>query len=162
MQMLGLSLEEARKQLSKQSGLLGLSRVSNDIRDVAESANQAMRTRGWRSTFYVTSARHWIGGYFLELNGADALVFTAGTGEKPGGFAAQRSARTSKTLESGSTPTKNNATRATEALISAADSPVKIFVIPTNEVRVGGGPRSQTISGDPEQLNFEPTKNNKY
>src|SRR5271168_1286476 len=80
-QMLGLSLEEARKQLSKQSGLLGLSTVSNDIRDIVEAANQGNAGARLALEVFVANARHWIGAYFFELNGADAIVFTAGTGE---------------------------------------------------------------------------------
>jgi acetate kinase len=129
---LGLSLEEARKQLSKQAGLLGLSGVSNDIRDVAEAANQGNAGARLALGVFVANARHWIGAYFLEMNGADALVFTAGTGENRADLRAAICANL-ENLGIRIDVEKNHSTRATESVISAANSPVKIFVIPTNE-----------------------------
>jgi len=129
---LGLSLEEARKQLSKNSGLLGLSGVSNDIRDIAEAANQGNADAKLALDVFVANARHWMGAYYLELNGADALVFTAGTGENRADLRGAICASL-ENLGIRIDADKNKATRATEALISAADSTVKVFVIPTNE-----------------------------
>ncbi len=80
----------------------------------------------------MASARHWIGSFFLELNGADAIVFTAGTGENQAGIRAAICANLDN-LGIKLDAAKNQAARATEAVISAADSQVKIFVIPTNE-----------------------------
>jgi acetate kinase len=130
--ILGLTLEDAQKQLSKQSGLLGLSGVSNDVRDVAEAAKQGNAKAKLALDVFVASARHWIGSYFLELNGADALVFTAGTGENRADLRAAICANL-ENLGIRLDAAKNDSTRATEAMISAADSAVKIFVIPTNE-----------------------------
>jgi len=132
MSVLGLSLEEARKQLSKQSGLLGLSGVSNDIRDVAEAAKKDHANAKLALDVFVASARHWVGAYYLDLNGADALVFTAGTGENRAELRAAICANL-ENLGIRIDAAKNQATRATEATISTADSPVKVFVIPTNE-----------------------------
>jgi acetate kinase len=129
---LGLSLEDAQKQLSKQSGLLGLSGVSNDIRDVTDAANKGNANAKLALEVFVASTRHWIGGYFLELNGADAIVFTAGTGENRAELRAAICANL-ENLGIRIDADKNNSARATETLISTADSPVKVFVIPTNE-----------------------------
>ena len=81
---------------------------------------------------FVHQARHWIGSLFLQMNGADALVFTAGIGENQPPI---RRAVCDDLSELGIVldPEKNNATRATEATISAPDSRVKVMVIPTNE-----------------------------
>jgi acetate kinase len=68
----------------------------------------------------------------LQLNGADAIVFTAGTGENRAELRAAICANL-ENLGIKIDAEKNNSTRATEAIISAADSAVKIFVIPTNE-----------------------------
>ena len=81
---------------------------------------------------FVAAARHWIGSLFLQLNGADALVFTAGIGENRAAFAA-RSAPTSTSSASCSTRPRTTPPRRTEAVISAPDSRVKVLVIPTNE-----------------------------
>jgi acetate kinase len=129
---LGISVEEAQKQLSKQSGLLGVSGVSNDVRDVADAANKGNANAKLALEVFVASARHWIGSYFLQLNGADAIVFTAGTGENRAELRAAICANLGN-LGIKIDAVKNNSTRATEAIISAADSTVKIFVIPTNE-----------------------------
>ncbi|MGC9941600.1 MAG: acetate kinase [Verrucomicrobiota bacterium] len=130
--MLGLSMEDARTQLSRQSGLLGLSGVSNDIRDVTDAAGKGNANAKLALEVFAASARHWIGSYFLELNGADAIVFTAGTGENRAELRASICANL-ENLGIQLDPEKNDAARATETLISAAGSSVKIFVIPTNE-----------------------------
>ncbi len=81
---------------------------------------------------YVASARHWIGSYFFELNGADAIVFTAGIGENRADIRDAICANLDQlgiVLDS----EKNKNTRATEAVISAANSRVTIMVITTNE-----------------------------
>src|SRR6202167_576823 len=61
---LGIPVEEAQKQLTKQSGLLGISGVSNDMRDIAEAANKGNANAKLALDVFVASARHWIGSYF--------------------------------------------------------------------------------------------------
>jgi acetate kinase len=128
----GISIEEAQRQLSKESGLKGLSGVSNDIREVQEAAARGNADAKIALDVYVASARHWIGSYFFELNGADAIVFTAGIGENR---ADMREAICSNLDRLGIVldSAKNNSAKAQELVISAADSPVKILVVPTNE-----------------------------
>jgi len=128
----GISLEEAQRQLSKESGLKGLSGVSNDIREIIEAANAGNVAAKTALEVFVASARHWIGSYFFELNGADALVFTAGIGENRADIRAAICANLDQ-LGIVLDPENNKITRATEAVISAANSRVKIMVIPTNE-----------------------------
>jgi len=129
---LGISVEEAQKQLTTRSGLLGLSGVSNDVRDIKAAADKGDANARLALDVFVASTRHWVGAFFLELNGADAIVFTAGTGENNAWARAAICANLSN-LGIKIDPEKNNATRAAEAIISATDSAVKIFVIPTNE-----------------------------
>ena len=128
----GISIEEAQKQLTKESGLKGLSGISNDVRDITDAANKGSANAKLALEVFVASARHWIGGYFLQLNGADAIVFTAGTGENRAELRAAICANL-ENLGIKLDAEKNNSCRATEAIISSADSAVKIFVIPTNE-----------------------------
>jgi acetate kinase len=128
----GVSIEEAQRQLTKESGLKGLSGISNDIRDIGDAAQKGDVKAKLALDAYVASARHWIGSYFLQLNGADAIVFTAGIGENRAELRAAICANL-ENLGIKIDAEKNNSTRATEAIISAADSAVKIFVIPTNE-----------------------------
>jgi acetate kinase len=130
---LGLSAEEAQRQLSKEGGLKGLAGgVSNDIRDIQDAAAKGNAKARLAIDVFVSEARRWIGGYFFQLNGADAIVFTAGIGENR---AELRTAICADLDQLGIAldTEKNNSTRATEALISAANSRVKVMVIPTNE-----------------------------
>ncbi len=78
------------------------------------------------------NTRHWIGAYHLELNGIDALVFTAGIGENRGDLRAAI-CRNLDQLGILLDPGVNEKIRAREAVISAPESRVKVIVIPTNE-----------------------------
>ena len=132
MRTLGISLDEAEHQLTKESGLLGISGVSNDARDIGNASADGNLDAQLAIDTMVHSIRHWIGAFQLELGGLDALVFTAGIGEN--GIATR--AAVCKGLEGFGIhldAVKNSACRATEAVISSDDSPVKIIVIPANE-----------------------------
>jgi len=76
--------------------------------------------------------RQWVGSFFLELNGADALVFTAGIGENRPRFRQLVCAKLDQ-LGIELDPEKNSSTKAQEGVISKSASRVKVMVIPTNE-----------------------------
>lgn len=131
MRTLGLSLEEAERQLNKESGLKGLSGVSNDIRDIEAAAAKGNAAAALALDVFVASARHWIGAYFFELGGADAIVFTAGIGENSAPLRARILAgldRLGIVVDAG-----RNASATGECTISADGSAVRVMVIPTNE-----------------------------
>jgi acetate kinase len=130
--MLGISIEEAQRQLTKESGLKGISGVSNDIRDVIEAGEKGNANAKLAIETYVASARHWIGSYFFELGGADAIVFTAGIGENRSDIRAAICANL-EGLGIELDVALNTSTRATETVISKPSSRVKLMVIPTNE-----------------------------
>lgn len=132
MRTLGLKVDEVERQLCKESGLKGISGVSNDIRDIQAAAAGGNASARLALEVFIASARHWIGSYFLQLNGADALVFTAGIGENR---AELREAICASLDQLGIEldPGANAATRATENVISSPRSRVKVMVIPTNE-----------------------------
>ena len=132
MRTLRLSIDEVERQLCKDSGLKGLSGVSNDMRDVQTQATQGNKNAQLALDVFVQQARHWIGAYLAQLNGADALVFTAGIGENRVELRAAICADFDQ-LGIILDPQKNATTAAQEATISAANSRVKIMVIPTNE-----------------------------
>src|SRR5881394_2324549 len=69
MRALGLSLDEVGRQLCKESGLQGLSGVSNDIRDIQDAAGRGDARAQLALDVFAAEARRWIGGYFLALNG---------------------------------------------------------------------------------------------
>ncbi|MBE7500658.1 MAG: acetate kinase [Verrucomicrobiales bacterium] len=128
----GLSLEEIEKQLCREGGLKGVSGVSNDIRDIQTAADQGHPRARLALDFFVHETRRWIGAYLAQLNGADALVFTAGIGENR---AETRAAICAELDQLGVVldPERNAATRAQEAVISPPGAKVTVMVIPTNE-----------------------------
>jgi len=132
MRSTGISLDEAERVLCKESGLKGLSGGFNDVRDLKAQAAQGNSRARLALDFFVHEARRWIAAYYLEMNAIDALVFTAGIAENESTIREAVCADLDQLglvldLE------KNKQTRAQEAVISAADSRVKILVIPANE-----------------------------
>lgn len=118
--------------LNKRSGLLGVSGVSSDARDImvaiAEGNERALLARNIHSKSVV----HFIGSYFVELGGCDALVFTAGLGENDPDFRLQICEAIGPALGIKIDIEKNKC-RGREVEISTPDSKIKVYVIPTNE-----------------------------
>jgi acetate kinase len=135
MKTLGLSLEEAERQLTKESGLLGLSGVSNDIRDILAARDSGNPNAALALDHLVDSIRHWVGAFAWQMGGLDALVFTAGIGENNPDI---RAAVCAGLEDFGLIidAEANVVTRAVEAELQAATSHVKILVIPANEEQV--------------------------
>ena len=128
----GLSIDEVEQALCSESGLKGLSGGHNDIRDIQSAADRGDSNSRLALEVFVNSVRHWIGAYFAQLNGLDALVFTAGIGENRAAIRAEICANLDQ-LGIQLDPSKNNSTEAEEAVISSEDSMVKVLVIPANE-----------------------------
>lgn len=129
---LDISLVEAERQLTKESGLLGVSGISNDVRDLEEAMEEGNTDAKFAFDLLVHDIRHWIGAYAFELGGVDALVFTAGIGENDQMLRAQVCEGLEEfglVLDKG----VNDKTRGKEVKISAEDSKVAIYVIPANE-----------------------------
>jgi acetate kinase len=131
----GVTLEQAEKMLCQESGLKALSGGHNDIRDILEQAIKGNPRARLAVEVYVHQARHWVGAFLLELNGADALVFTAGIGENQAlirkGICANLG-RLGIVLDE----EKNSSIKGKEGVISTPDSAVKVMVVPTNEESV--------------------------
>jgi acetate kinase len=128
----GVSLEEAERVLCRESGLKGLSGTSNDVRDLVAQATAGDGRAQLALDVFVHQIRHWLGAYYLELNGLDALVFTAGIGEN------QWRVREAVCAGLGQLgihldPVLNEHHRDTEESIGVAGAPVRILVLPTNE-----------------------------
>lgn len=131
MRRLGLTLEQAEKQLVKESGLLGLSGTSNDLRDIKAAAGRGDARAQLAIDVFVHSIRHWVGAFWLELGGCDALVFTAGIGENnPWLRAAVCAGLADLGLQLDSAV---NAAAASETNLAARDSRTRVLVIPANE-----------------------------
>lgn len=133
MRTLGLSLDEVERQMCKESGLKGVSGVSNDIRDIQAAAAKGDARAQLAIDVFVHSARHWIGAYLCELNGADALVFTAGIGENRPELRAAICGSLDGLGIVLDPEANDRVVRGAEGVISAAGSRVKVMVIPANE-----------------------------
>ena len=147
MRRLKISLEEAERQLTQESGLLGLSGSSNDVRDIKVSADQGdVRAKLALATF-VQSIRHWIGAFWLELGGCDALVFTAGIGENNPWL---REAVCANLGDLGLVlDPARNATAAHETDLATSGSRTRVLVIPANEELVVARETARLISAQP-------------
>jgi len=132
MRSTGLTLDQAEFVLCKESGLKALSGGYNDFRDIVARAAEGHGPAKLAFDVLAHQTRHWIGSYFLQLNGLDALVFTAGIGENQAGLR-QAVCRDLDQLGLSLDPKLNAETLGREAVISAPESAVKIMVIPTNE-----------------------------
>ncbi|EDY81363.1 acetate kinase [Verrucomicrobiia bacterium DG1235] len=131
--MLGITVEEAERQLNKESGLLGLSGVSNDARDVREAAASGNADAKLATDALVDSIRHWAGSFFFKMGGAEVISFTAGIGENDVELRAAVCAGL-EGLGVKIDPEANASTiRGKEGVISASDSKIKVVVIPANE-----------------------------
>ena len=126
----GLSNEEMLTILNKKSGLLGLSTISSDMRDLLEVSETNDHARLAVKVF-VNSIVKYIGQYIAEMGGVDALVFTAGIGENS---APIRQMIIDKLAYFGVTlDATANQTRGQEIEISDQNSRVKALLVPTNE-----------------------------
>ena len=126
-----LKVEDIHKMIYKESGLKGVSGVSSDARDVEDAAAEGNKRAQLALDLIHYTAKKYIGGYMAAMNGADAIVFTAGIGEN----GAETREEICKDMEflGVKIDTEKNKVRGKKAEISTPDSKVKVFVIPTNE-----------------------------
>lgn len=127
-----LSVDELQKIINKESGLLGVTELSNDMREVEAAFQRGDERAALALDMYEQHITKYIGAYAAEMGGVDIIVFTGGVGENqtdvrenicaPLGFM-------------GVTINKevNDATHGTETIISTPDSKVKVVVVPTDE-----------------------------
>ncbi|MDD2217049.1 MAG: acetate kinase [Eubacteriales bacterium] len=127
----GLPQGGANNVLNKKSGVLGISGVSSDFRDLGDAADNGNERAKLALDVYVHRVKHYIGAYIAQLNGVDALVFTAGLGENSSDMR-ERICSDLDYLGIKIDPAKNDL-RGKEAIISPDDAPVRVILIPTNE-----------------------------
>ena len=127
----GMSADECLNMLNKKSGVLALSGVSSDFRDIEGEAEKGNEDCQLALDKFAYEVRKYIGAYSAALGGLDCLVFTAGVGEN----SASMRARICEGLEylGVKIDPEKNTIRGKEAIISADDSKVTVWVIPTNE-----------------------------
>ena len=126
-----LDIKEMLNILNKKSGVLGVSGVSSDFRDLGEAGEKGNTRAALAVDMFNYGVKKYIGAYAAAMGGVDAIIFTAGVGENS---ADQRMAIASGLEFMGvKMDAEANNTRSKETVISAADSQVKVLLIPTNE-----------------------------
>lgn len=132
MKQLDISPERMDTIMNKESGLLGVSGISSDYRDVENAANQGNEQAQTTLKIFARRVADFIGSYYIQLGGLDAICFTAGIGENS--FTARKAIideiKDSLKIEIDEVQNKD---RTPDRLISTKASKVKVFVIPTNE-----------------------------
>ena len=125
------SADDCLTMLNKKSGVLGVSGVSSDFRDLSDAAEQGNERAGLAVDMFNYGVKKLIGAYAAAMGGVDAIIFTAGVGENS---ASQRMAIASGLEFMGVKMDEDaNKVRGEERVISAPDSKVTVLLIPTNE-----------------------------
>ncbi len=131
MDTLGKTKEEVNQILNKESGVLGISGISPDFRDVEEAKAQGNERAALAIDFYNHTVAEYIARYAVSMQGIDVIVFTAGIGENQINI---RKGICEKLKFMGIEIDENaNDCRGEEIEISAPNSKIKVFVIPTDE-----------------------------
>ena len=127
----GKSVDEVLDVLNKESGMLGLSGVSSDFRDLEKGMNEGNERCRIALEIFSYKVACYIGSYVAAMNGVDAITFTAGIGENNilvRRLVVEQLGYLGITLDE-----EKNQIRGEETLISTTDSKVKVYVVPTNE-----------------------------
>ena len=126
-----MDIKEMLNVLNKKSGVLGVSGVSSDFRDLSAAGEKGNARAALAVDMFNYGVKKYIGAYAAAMGGVDAIIFTAGVGENS---ADQRMAIASGLEFMGvKMDAEANNVRGKETVISAADSQVKVLLIPTNE-----------------------------
>jgi len=127
----GYTAKDIDTIMNKKSGVLGVSGVSADTRDVWAAADNGDEKAILARNMFIYRIKAYIGEYLAAMNGADAIVFTAGCGENDS-YTRAKVCENMDFFGIKMDESKNNI-RGIEADLSASDSKIKVFVIPTNE-----------------------------
>ena len=131
MEVTGMSIEEVDNALNKKSGLLGISGISSDARDVEDGANEGNSRCILAEKLYVRKVVEYIAKYYVEMEGCDAIAFTAGLGENS--IKTRKDIMDKLSVLGIKCDEEANNIRGKEQLVSSKDSKIPCYVIPTNE-----------------------------
>jgi acetate kinase len=146
----GLSLAEIDATLNRQSGLLGLSGLTNDMRDLLAEAEQHDDRRARLAVeIFCLRVRKYLGAYLARMNGADAIVFAGGIGENAPAIRARILDELSWFGIALDRAKNEQAVRGWEGDIASADSRVRVYVIPTNEELLIARDTVRVMQGSP-------------
>ena len=126
-----LDADGVDKLMNKESGVYGMTGISSDFRDICDAAAEGNQQAIDALDAYHKRVKKYIGAYAAEMNGVDAIVFTAGLGEN--GIDDRLAIASNLEVLGVKMDAEANKVRGKERVISAADSKVKVLLIPTNE-----------------------------
>ena len=118
--------------LNRESGLLGVSGFSSDLRDITDEAKRGNERAELALEVFGSSIHKYMGSYAARMGGVDAIIFTAGVGENSA-LIREKVLDSLEFMGVYLDKKTNNQTVGTEATISHSYSPVKVLVIPTDE-----------------------------
>jgi acetate kinase len=145
----GMSLSELDSLLNKQSGLLGISGITGDMRDLLDEEAESQDRRAHLAIdIFCARVRRYIGGYFAEMGGADALVFTGGIGENSPAIR-RRICAGLECIGLSLDARRNESLKGSLGAISKASSKLKAYVIPTDEELLIARDAYRVVSGVP-------------
>ena len=130
----GLSIDEMAAVLGSQSGLAGISGTSGDVRDIDQGCACNDERCRLALDVMIRSVRHYLGAFYVALNGLDVLTFTGGIGEN-GADIRERICRDLEILGI-KLDTERNRTASGQACLSTPDSKVQVWMFPADEERV--------------------------
>ncbi len=131
MEKLGKQPQEMADYLNKESGVLGISGISSDMRDVENAAKEGNERARLALQMYNYRIKKYIGAYAAAMGGVDVIVWTAGVGENQ--INTRMEACSGLEFLGVKMDAEANNSRGEEKLISAADSKVQVWVVPTDE-----------------------------
>ena len=126
-----LDADGVDKLMNKESGVYGMTGISSDFRDISTAAAEGNQKAIDALDAYHKRVKKYIGAYAAEMNGVDAIVFTAGLGEN--GIEDRLAIASNLEVLGVKMDAEANNVRGKETVISAADSKVKVLLVPTNE-----------------------------
>ena len=132
MEKLGKKPQEMADYLNKKSGVVGLTGISSDMRDIENAASEGNERAQLALKMYDYRIKKYIGAYAAALGGVDAIVFTAGVGENQTSTR-EKACEGLEFLGIKIDVAKNATIRGEEAIISTPESKVKVVVVPTDE-----------------------------
>ena len=132
MEKLGKKPQEMADYLNKKSGVVGITGISSDMRDIENAASEGNERAQLALKMYDYRIKKYIGAYAAALGGVDAIVFTAGVGENQTGTR-EKACEGLEFLGIKIDVAKNATIRGEEAIISTPESKVKVVVVPTDE-----------------------------
>ena len=141
----GMSVDECLNMLNKKSGVLAISGVSSDFRDLEDGAANGNDNCQLALDKFCYEVAKYVGAYAAALNGIDVLTFTAGVGEN--GPETRQAICDYLAFMGVKLDPEKNKVRGKEALISAADSKVQVWVVPTNEELMIAQDTAELVNG---------------